>query len=194
MKLSALRPAVVTAVLAALLGAGTANAQAPIDVLKTCKNEVGARYLNVPMAYIDVDRGSKTANKNYMVNWTAKPPGGQTSVGLCVVDASFNVLRFETTAGPKPGNGGTNVFAEQAMRACKNEAAHRLRSVPMAYISADLASNAADGSYIFNWQSQPPGGVRQSGVCNVSLDGRVRDFKFDTTPASPPATQKPKSP
>ena len=194
MKFSALRPGVAAAVFVAAFTVGAAQAQAPIDVLKTCKNEVGARYLNISSAYIDVDRGSKTANKNYLVNWTAKPPAGQTSVGFCVVDASFNVLRFETTAGPKPGNGGTNVFAEQAMRACKNEAAHRLRSVPMAYISADFARNAADGSYIFNWQSLPPGGVRQSGTCHVTPDGRVRDFTFDTTPAKPPATQKPKSP
>jgi len=182
---SLLRLAIAAAVCAALSVTEAAHAQAPVDVLKTCKNEVGARYLNIPMAYITADPGSKTANNNYLVNWTAKPPGGQTSIGFCVVDSVFNVLRFETTAGPKPGNGGSGVSATVAMRTCQNEAAKRLRMVPMAYITVAPATNAADGSYVFNWRSQPPNGLRQSGFCNVTLDGRLRDFKFDATPGKP---------
>ena len=186
MKLSLTRLGVAAILLAALLNADAAQAQAPVEILKTCKIEVGARYPNIPMAYITVDRGSKTANNNYLVNWTAKPPGGQTSVGLCVVDASFNVLRFDTTAGPKTGSASPNISTEQATRVCKNEAASHLRTVPMAYISADPAGNAADGSYIINWRSQPPRGVSQSGFCNVTLDGKVREFKYDASAAKPP--------
>jgi hypothetical protein len=86
-----LRFAVAFQIFAVLLAPGAAQEQIPTDVLKTCKNEVGARYLNIPMAYISVDRCAKTANSNYLVNWTTKPPTGAGSAGLCVVDPSFDV-------------------------------------------------------------------------------------------------------
>ena len=186
MALFLLRFATALEVFAVLLAAGVAQAQAPADVLKACKDEVGARYLNVPMANISVDRGSKTANGNYLVNWTTKPPEGAASIGLCVVDPSINVLRFETTRGPKPGSGSAgSISPEDALRTCKNAAADRLRSVPMADIAVERASDAADGSYIINWRAQRPGGVRRSGFCNITPDGKVRDFHLDTSPAKP---------
>jgi hypothetical protein len=187
MTLSLLRFAIAVEVLAVFLAAGAEQVQVPTDVLKTCKNEVGARYLNVPMAYINVDRGSKTANGNYLVNWTTKPPGGAGSVGFCVVDSSFYVLRFETTSGPQPGIGNAaNVSPEDALRACKNEVADRLRTVPMAEITVERTSDAADGSYVINWRAQRPGGVKWSGFCNITPDGKIRDFHFDAPPAKPP--------
>ncbi len=188
MKVSPLRFPAVAVSVALLFPACALHAQAPIDILKTCKNEVGARYLNIPMAYINVDRGSKAGNNTYRINWTAKPPGGAESAGFCVVDTSYNVLRFETTAGPKPGDGGGagGISPEDAMRTCKNEAANRLRNVPMTYINVQRASNAGDGSYVINWWAQPPGSMRRSGFCNITQDGRVRDFQFDKASGNPP--------
>jgi len=181
-----LRFAVAVEVLCVLLAAGPAQikVQVPVDVLKTCKNEVGARYLDVPMAYISVDQGSRTANGNYLVNWKTKPPEGAASVGLCVVDPAFNVLRFETTSGPQPGSGSpANVSSEDALRTCKNEVADHLRTVLMADITVEHARNAADGSYIIDWRAQRPGGVKRSGFCSIAPDGKVRDFHLDTPPA-----------
>ena len=74
---------------------------------------------------------------------------------------------------------------EDALRTCKNAAADRLRIVPMADITVELASNAVDGSYIINWRAQHQGGVRRSGFCSITPDGKVRDFHFDTPPAKP---------
>jgi hypothetical protein len=79
MKLFLLRLAVAAEFFVMVLAAGADQAPVPTDVLKSCKNEVGARYLNVPMACIIVDRGAKTANGNYLVNWTTKPPGGKAA-------------------------------------------------------------------------------------------------------------------
>lgn len=188
MTLARLRFAVAVEGFAVLLAAGATQTpvQVPTDALKTCKNEVGARYLNVPMAYISVDQGSRTANGNYLVNWKTKPPGGAASVGLCVVDPAFNVLRFETTSGPQPGSDVlANVLPEEALRTCKNEVADRLRTVLMADITVEQAGNAADGSYIINWRAQRPGGVKRSGFCHITPDGKVRDFHLDTPPAKP---------
>ena len=179
-----LRCVIAVAVVAGSLAAGAAQEQTPTDVLKTCKNEVGARYLSVPMAYISVDRGSKTANGNYLVNWKTKPPEGKGSSGYCVVDPSFNVLRFETSSGPAPASADASVSPEDALRACKNEVAARLR-VPMAEIAVEQGEDTADGSYVINWREQRPGGVRRSGFCNVAPDGKVRDFHLVTPTAKP---------
>ena len=83
-------------------GALVVQAQAPNDALRACKNEVGARYLNIPMANISVQSGSMNAN-GYTVNWTAASPGGGLVAGFCVVSPTYTILRFETTGGPAPG-------------------------------------------------------------------------------------------
>jgi hypothetical protein len=176
----------VLAVLFLLSAVHLAHAQIPTDVLKACKNEVGARYLNIPMAYISVDRGSTTANANYMVNWTATAPGGKQSKGFCVIDPSYNVLRFETTGGPAPGS-GSRLSPEDAMRICKSEASNRLR-VGMTYITVQVGSQGLEGSYMISWRSQPPLGVRQSGSCDLAPNGKVRNFQFDrSSPGRPGA-------
>src|SRR5271167_1279405 len=159
MTLFLLRLAVATEIFAVLLATGVAQEQTPIDVLKTCKNEVGARYLNIPMAYISVDRGAKTANGNYLVNWTTKPPAGAGSAGVCVVDSSFNVLRFETTSGPQPEVKPTTVLPEDALHICKDEAAQRLGIVPMEDITVERGKDMADGSYVVLWKEKAPGGA-----------------------------------
>jgi len=170
-------------VIATLLTAVVLQAQAPMDALKTCKNEVGARYLNIPMAYINVDRGSNAANGNYLVNWNTMPPNGRSSAGFCVIDRSWNVLRFETTSGPGPGGGGGGggVSGDDAMRACKSEAANRLPSVPSVYITVTLGQRAPDGGYRVNWRAQPPMGMRRSGYCDVDRNARVRNFQYDNS-------------
>ena len=185
MKFFLLRFALVAQVAAVFLA--TAAAQTPIDVLKTCKNEVGARYLNVPMAYISVDQGSRTANGNYLVNWKTKPPGGTGSVGLCVVDPAFNVLRFETTSGPQPGSAEVNVSPEEALRICKDQAAERLRIVPMRDITVEQGKDSADGSYLIRWTEKAQGGVGRSGSCIIASDGKVREFRFDKPSTKLPA-------
>ena len=183
-------PSAVAAIFAVLFVLSTvhlAHAQVPVDVLKSCKNEVGARYLNIPMAYISVDRGSKTANGNYMVNWTTTAPGVKRSNGFCVIDPSYNVLRFETTGGAQPGS-GSRLSPEDAMRICKNETADRLRTVPKAYITVQVGSQSLDGSYMINWQAKAPLGPRQSGSCDIAPNGKVRNFQYDrSSPGRPGA-------
>src|SRR5271165_676717 len=191
MTLFRLRLAVVFQILAFLLATGAAEEQTPIDVLKTCKNEVGARYLNIPMAYISVDRGAKTANGNYLVNWTTKPPAGGASVGWCVVDLSFNVLRFETISGPKPEVKPTTVSPEDALRLCKDEAAHRLRIVPMEDITVERGKDLADGSYVVQWKETARGEVGRSGACIIASDGKLLKFQFDNPPAKSPGSARP---
>ena len=83
-------------------GALLAQAQAPNDALRVCRNEVGARYINIPMASISVQPGSMNAN-GFTVNWTAAPPGRGRAAGFCVVSRANTILRFETTSGPGPG-------------------------------------------------------------------------------------------
>ncbi len=181
-----LRFAVVVEVFAVLLAASAAQTQVqvPTDVLKTCKNEVGARYLNVPMAYISVDQGSKTANGNYLVNWKTKPPEGKGSSGFCVVDASFYVLKFETTSGPLPGN-AVVIYPEKALRICKDQAADRLRIVPMEDLTVERGKDLADGSYVIHWAEKAQGGVGRTGSCIITSDGKVREFRFDKPSAKP---------
>src|SRR5271166_6414816 len=188
MTLFLLRLAVAFQIFAFLLATGAAEEQTPTDVLKTCKNEVGARYLNIPMAYISVDRGAKTANGNYLVNWTTKPPAGAASAGWCVVDPSFNVLRFETTSGPKPEVKPTTVSPEDALRLCKDEAAHRLRIVPMEDITVERGKDLADGSYVVQWKETARGGVGRSGSCVIAADGKLSKFQFDSPAAKPPGS------
>ena len=165
----------------------TAAAQTPIDILKSCKNEVGARYLDVPMAYISVDQGSKTANGNYLVKWKTTPPEAKGSSGVCVVDPSFYVLRFETTSGPQPGNTQVKVSPEEALRTCQDKAAERLRLVPMEDITVERGKDLADGSYVIRWTEKAQGGVGRTGWCTIASDGKVREFRFDKPPAKPPA-------
>jgi hypothetical protein len=194
MKLFLLRLAVAVGLFVMVLGAGAEETPVPADVLKSCKNEVGARYQNIPMAYISVDQGAKTANGNYLVNWTTKPPGGKGSVGICVVDPSFYILRFEATSGPQPG-GELKVTPEAALRTCKNEVADRLRSVPMEHITVERANDAADGSYVIEWKEQlRGGGVGRSGSCTIASDGKVSKFRFDTAPAKSPGSARPSGP
>jgi hypothetical protein len=186
MTLARLRFAVAAEVFAVSLAAGATQmpVQVPTDVLKTCKNEVGARYLNVPMAYISVDQGSKTANGNYLVNWKTKPPEGKGSSGFCVVDPSFYVLRFEPTSGPLPGTAAV-MSPEEALRICKDQAADRLRIVPMEDISVERGKDLADGSYLIHWTEKAQGGVGRSGSCIIASDGKVREFRFDKPAARP---------
>jgi uncharacterized protein (UPF0212 family) len=179
-----LRVAAVTGVCAVLLAVGAAQAQVPLDALKACKTEVGARYLNIPMAYISVDHGSTAANGNYLVNWTATVPGGKRSNGFCVLDPNLAVLRFEITGGPGPGSG--RLPPENAMRVCKAEVERRLHTVPMSYITAQLGTQGVDGSYMINWQAQPPMAGQQSGFCDVAPNGKVRNFQFDRSSQGKP--------
>jgi hypothetical protein len=194
MKLFLLRLAVAAAFFVIVLAAGAEQAPVPTDVLKSCKNEVGARYVSVPMADIGVDQGAKTANGNYLVNWTTKPPGGNGSVGFCVVDPSFYILRFETTSGPQPGSEEVKVSPEDASRICKNQVADRLRSVPMEYITVERAKDSADGSYLISWKEQRPGRVGRSGLCTIAPDGRMRKLQFDSPPAKPAGSARPFAP
>ena len=184
MKLCLLRFAFAVGICAVFLPLGAEEPQVPTDVLKACKNEVGARYLSIPMAYISVDQGSKTANGNYLVNWTTKPPGGQGSVGFCVVDPAFYVLRFETTTGPQPA-AEVKATPEDALRICKNQVFDRLRSVPMEEISVERGKDAADGSYVINWKELRPGGGGRSGSCTIASDGKLSKFQFDNPSAKP---------
>ncbi|HEX8896027.1 MAG TPA: hypothetical protein VF783_22090, partial [Terriglobales bacterium] len=61
-----------------------AQPQATNDALRACRNEVAARYLNIPMANISVQQGSMNPNGT-TVNWTAAPPRGGRVAGFCVV-------------------------------------------------------------------------------------------------------------
>jgi hypothetical protein len=184
MKRDLFRLIVVAGVLTVLFTASVAQAEVPPDALTTCKNEVGARYQNIPIVNINVDRGSMTANGNYLVNWTATAPGGKHSSGVCVIDSLYNLLRFSTTSGPEPG--GNRLAPEDAMLACKNDAANRLRTVPMSYITVETGSQSLDGSYVVDWQAQPPRAPRQSGSCDVAPNGKVRKFQVDrSSPGQP---------
>ncbi|MDR3746862.1 MAG: hypothetical protein P4M04_01690 [Acidobacteriota bacterium] len=176
--------AVVVGFGAILIAATFAQAQVPPDAPKTCKNEVGSRYQNIPIEHINVGRGSMTANGNYLVNWTATAPGGKRSDGVCVIDSMYNVLRLSTTSGPEPG--GSRLTPEDAMRACKNEAANRLRTVPISYIAVQTGSQSLDGSYVVDWQAQPPRAPRQSGSCDVAPNGKVRKLQIDRSSLGQP--------
>jgi hypothetical protein len=187
MRLFLLQLAFVAEFFVMVLAAGAEQAPVPADVLKSCKNEVGTRYVNIPMAYIGVDQGAKTANDNYLVNWTTKPPDGKGSVGFCVVDPSFYVLRLESTSGPEPG-GKTHVLPEDALRTCKDLVADRLRIVPLEEITVERAKDSADGSYVFDWKEHLPGGaVGRSGSCMIASDGKLLRFQFDHPSPKPTA-------
>ncbi len=194
MTLFLLRLAVAFQIFAVLLATGAAEEQTPTDILKTCKNEVGARYLNIPMAYISVDRGAKTANGNYLVNWTTKPPAETGSAGLCVVDPSFNILRFETISGPQPEVKPATASSVDALRVCKDEAAERLRIVPMEDITVEQGKDLADGSSVIHWAEKAQGGVGRTGSCIIASDGKLRKFQFDHPPAKPTGSARPSDP
>ena len=186
MKLFPLRFA-VAGLFVMVLPAWAQQAQVPMDALKSCKNEVGARYLSVPMAYISVDRGSKTANGNYLVKWTTKPPEGKGSAGFCVVDPSFYILRFETSSGPQPDSAQVNVTPEDALRICKNQVFDRLRSVPMEDITVERGKDSDDGSYVIDWKEKRHG-VGRSGSCTIASSGKVSKFQVESPPAKPPGS------
>ena len=78
-----------------------ARAQAPIDALRACRNEVAARYLNIPMANISVQPGDER-------QWVhGELDGGAISRRarrrLLRGFPRNTILRFETTGGPTPG-------------------------------------------------------------------------------------------
>jgi len=185
MKLFLFRLAVAAELFVVVLAAGAQQAPVPMDALKTCKNEVGARYLSVPMAYISIDRGSKTANGNYLVNWATKPAEGKGSVGFCVVDPSFYILRFETSSGPQPDSGQVRVTPEDALLICKNQVFDRLRIVPMEDITVEPAKDLAEDGYFIHWKEKTRGGVGRSGSCLIAPDGKVSKFELDNPSLKP---------
>jgi len=178
MKLFLLRFALAIGTCAVCAVAAAGQEPAPVGVLNACKNEVGTRYPNIPTSYVSVDQASKTANGNYMVKWRTRPPGEKGGSGLCVVDTTFYVLRFEASEGPEPGAKPT-MLPENALRTCRNRAADRLRIVPLEDITVERANDAADGSYVIKWREGRSDGAGRSGFCKIAPDGKVLEFEFD---------------
>jgi uncharacterized protein (UPF0212 family) len=152
----------------------------PEDAMRTCKNSASERLPGVPLAFINVNRGSDTNDGGYTIHFTSQPPNGPRSSGFCIISRNGRVQNLQFNPNPPPGNNrGGGVSPQDAMRTCKNTASGRLPGVPLAYISVDRGSDTGDGSYMINFHSQPPNGRNASGFCRITQNGRVQQFQFD---------------
>ena len=52
-------------------------------------------------------------------------------------------------------------------------------NVPRAYIAVYRGSDTGNGSYMINFNSQPPNARHASGFCIVSKNGQLQNFQFD---------------
>ena len=101
-----------------------AAAQTPIDVLKSCSSTKSALViLTFPWRTSALTRARRRPTAITWSSGRPQPPEGKGSSGVCVVDPSFYVLRFEATSGPQPGNAPVKVSPEDALRTCQDKAA-----------------------------------------------------------------------
>ncbi len=166
------------------LGNGQGGNQGePNNALLMCKNTASQRLPGVPLAYISVYRGTDPDPGNYMINFRAQPPNQRQSSGFCIVSKSGQLRNFQFDAGSGPGNGGGNNYGgaspNDALRLCKNAASGHLPGVPLAYIAVYRGSDTGNGSYMINFNAQPPNARHASGFCIVSRNGQLQNFQFD---------------
>jgi hypothetical protein len=177
--------------LAALAVGSVAHAQtSPNDAMRTCKNEASERMRDIPRAYISVQRGSDTGSGNYMINFRAEPRGGPPASGFCIVSRFGQVEEFRFDPPPGGGSagggsGGGRISPQAALQACKNTASNRMPNIPRAYISVYRATDPGNGGYIINFRAESRFGPPASGFCNITWNGRMQDFQFDS-PLPPP--------
>jgi hypothetical protein len=168
------------------VGAGSGqggNQGDPNNALLMCKNTASQRLPGVPLAYISVYRGTDPDPGNYMINFRAQPPNQRQSSGFCIVAKNGQFRNFQFDVGSGPGNGGGGNYGgaspNQALQLCKDTASSRLSNVPRAYIAVYRGSDTGSGSYVINFNSQPPNARHASGFCIVSKNGQVQNFQFD---------------
>ena len=65
------------------------------------------------------------------------------------------------------------------MQLCKDTASARLPNVPRAYIAVYRGTDTGNGSYMINFNAQPPNTRHASGFCIVSRNGQLQNFQFD---------------
>lgn len=170
------------------LGSGQAGNQGdPNNALLMCKNTASQRLPGVPLAYISVYRGTDPDPGNYMINFHAQPPNQRQSSGFCIVSKSGQLrnFHFDNNLGGGNNGGGNNggnysgASPNTALQLCKDTASARLPNVPRAYIAVYRGSDAGSGSYMINFNAQPPNARHASGFCIVSRNGQLQNFQFD---------------
>jgi hypothetical protein len=155
------------------------------EAMETCKNKTMERLPTVPRAYISVSRGSNTNEGGYTIHFNADPPRGPRSSGFCIIARGGRVQDFQFNpdqsrpAARVNGGGGGGISPVEAMKTCKDRVAERLPGVALAYINTYRGSDEADGSYMINFNAQPPSGRKPDGFCVVTRNGDIKGFKFD---------------
>lgn len=170
------------------VGSGQGGNQGdPNNALLMCKNTASQRLPGVPLAYISVYRGSDPDPGNYMINFHAQPPNQRQSSGFCIVSKSGQLRKFQFDNNSGGGNNGGNngggnyggASPNTAMQLCKDTASARLPNVPRAYIAVYRGTDTGNGSYMINFNAQPPNTRHASGFCIVSRNGQLQNFQFD---------------
>jgi hypothetical protein len=146
------------------IGSGQGNNEGnPSNALLMCKNTASQRLPGVPLAYISVYRGTDPDPNNYMVNFRAQPPNQRQSSGFCIVSKTGQLRNFQFDSNSGGGNSGGNnggnnsgASPNTAMQLCKDTASARLPNVPRAYISVYRGTDTGNGSYMINFNAQPP--------------------------------------
>jgi hypothetical protein len=87
--------------------------------------------------------------------------------------------RADFALGAGGGQGANQGNPNNALLLCKNTASQRLPGVPLAYISVYRGTDAGNGSYMINFNAQPPNARHASGFCIVSRNGQLQNFQFD---------------
>ena len=159
------------------LGGGGGYGTSPQDAMRFCKNTAAERLPNVPLAFINVYRGSDTGNGSYMINFRAQPPNRRASSGFCIVarNGQMQNFQFDPGSGPYHGGGGAapRTSPQQAMQLCKSEAGAWAPYVPLAYVYVNQVRVVGGGGYMVPFQLRPPNGRGSDGFCNVSQGGQV---------------------
>jgi hypothetical protein len=173
------------------LGAGGGqggNQGDPNNALLMCKNTASQRLPGVPLAYISVYRGTDPDPGNYMINFRAQPPNQRQSSGFCIVSKSGQLRNFQFDNNSGSGNNGGGNYGgaspNTAMQLCKDTASARLPNVPRAYIAVYRGSDTGSGSYMINFNAQPPNARHASGFCIVSKNGQLQNLQFDPNSGS----------
>jgi Protein of unknown function (DUF3011) len=158
-------------------GGGGYGGTSPQDAMRTCKNTVGERLPQVPLAYISVYRGTDTGNGSYMINFRAQPPNNRVSSGFCIIarNGQMQNFQFDPGSGPYYGGGGSSgkMSPQDAMQTCKSHVSTWAPRVPLAYIYVNQAKVVGGGGYMIPYQLRPPNNPGSDGFCNVSQAGQV---------------------
>ena len=152
---------------------GTVAAQS--DPMRDCRKRVSVAT-NAAMPNINVRRDRDLDNGNYIILWDTLATSGSTITGLCEVDDSGRIVRFERSPPEKKGGKRGGMSRTDAELACKREARMRLSAGEVEVVTT--FDRESGSTYYVQWRYDPREGRTAKGWCEIdSKKGQIRKFE-----------------